>query len=640
MKCLLFGFLFCFPMLFHAQEIKVPNKAELYYQKGRKAFLRGDFNKAIVHFDRALKKFPNYYLAKKYKAYSFHNLEDYKTADLAYHDLLEKNPKDKDVLLQRARLKRTIQQFDQAIQLYQQYAALEEDATKIQNTTSTINNLLFIIKATRNPVDFTPELLPTSINSQNSEYLPALSADGNQLIFTRRINRQEDFYQSVKSNGTWQESSPIESLNTAGNEGAFCILPDAKWIIFTACNRRDSYGGCDLYISQFKNGAWVKPKNLGPEINSRAKDFQPSISSDGQTLVFCSNRKGGKGKTDIWISEKKDDGQWSKPINMGDSINTASEDESPFIHPDGSTMYFMSKGHPGMGDFDLFLTRKGAFGQWTKPINMGYPINSPGNEGALHVAPDGETAFYASDRKYFPDPFKMRRKNEFYELDIYTFTLDSSLRALPTRIVFGRVINAKNKAGLKASVDIFDPEHPERNRSFRTDDEGKFSFPLVQGFPYGLHVGSKGYDIYSDRLYYQADVMGDSLLVIALNPIPDDQREHINRPIILQNVFFNTGSTELLNTSHTELDKLVQFLKTSPDIQIEIHGHTDDIGNDASNQILSEKRAQAVYLYLLKSGLAQSRLKYIGFGESKPISHNNTESGRSKNRRVEFILIK
>lgn len=267
--------------------------------------------------------------------------------------------------------------------------------------------IAFRREAMANPVPFSPANMGPAINSDLDEYLPTLTADGSMLIFTRyhRGHMAEDFFSSRRrtlpdnpDSLVWAKAVRMaEPLNSDENEGAGCISQDGRILYFTACNRPDGAGRCDLYISYRKNGGWSTPQNLGPAVNTSGYETQPCLSIDGQTLYFVSDRSGGQGGLDIWRSTLVE-GRWSKPVNLGPGINTAGDEKSPFISFDNQSLYFASNGLVGMGGLDLFVCRRTADTLWSQPQNLGYPINTSGDESSLIVSPDGRTAIFSSDQ--------------------------------------------------------------------------------------------------------------------------------------------------------------------------------------------------------------------------------------------------
>lgn len=328
-----------------------------------------------------------------------------------------------DLLFDQRRYAEAIRHFERFLQLDAHHKRWRDDAQR------NIGIAQFRLDAMAHPVDFRPENLGTAVNSVDDDYLPAITADGTTLIFTRRSPRtasttantpeEEDFFLSrCDSHGVWGTAQRMDPpVNTTDNEGAQCISYDGRIMLFTACGRRDGAGRCDLYQSVWHNGRWGKPRNMGPVINTGHWESQPSLSADGKALYFVSDRPGGYGGTDIWVC-RRHDGGWGAPENLGPAINTAGNEAGPFIHYDGQTLYFSSTGHTGMGGCDLFVSRHQADGSWSEPQNLGYPVNTEGDESRLVVSADGRTAYFASDH------LGGLGKN-----DIYRFDLPEPLRA-------------------------------------------------------------------------------------------------------------------------------------------------------------------------------------------------------------------
>ncbi len=482
----------------------------------------------------------------------------------------------------------------------------------------------FSIQALQHPVAFKPINMGPEINTADDEYLPVATADESELIFTRKIGNNEDFYKSLKMNGKWQRATYLsDQINTPEyNEGAQSISQDGKYLFFTGCNRPDGLGRCDIYIAQKKGDDWGKPFDLSPPINTPGWESQPSISADGRTLYFVSNRKGGYGGYDIWKSTLTSVG-WGEPENLGPNINTSFDEQSPFIHPDDSTLYFSSNGWPGMGGKDLFMSRLGKDGKWKKPENLGYPINSSGDENGLSVTANGAYAFFSSNNL-----------NGYGGYDIYTFELPRNLRPHLVTYVKGKVLDVKTKAPLEAAVEIIDLQKNQPVYQDYSDLlQGTFLATLTSGKNYGLNISKSGYLFYSENFSLVGrETKNPFIITVLLQPI------EIGNKVVLNNIFFDTNKFDLKPESIAELQKLVEFLNVNPAVHIEISGHTDNVGNDQLNQTLSENRAKAVYEYLIASQVNAARLVYKGYGKTQPIAPNTSDEGRQKNRRTEFMI--
>lgn len=493
------------------------------------------------------------------------------------------------------------------------------------------SEVYFTQDAKANPQEIELERLSANINTEFSEYLPAFSADGQTLIYTTRDNRQEDFYISYFDGENFSQGTPLLDLNTSNNEGAHCLSPDGEYLFFTGCHMQDSQGGCDLYITTKQDSQWIKPVNMGPTVNSRNWDAQPSLSPDGKRLYFASERKGGKGKSDIWYVDFKD-GKWGQPINAGDAINTEGNEASPYIHLDGQTLYFRSDGHVGMGDYDLFLSRWDK-NEWGEAQNLGYPINSTGSEGALSVSTDGKYAYYASD---------VDNDNT----DIFRFELPEELKPQKVTYFKAQVFDAESKDPMKAVVEVYDIVADEKYMSDMTNSAGYLLASVPERSQYSIHVSAAGYIFYSDNIVWQdtTSVNSPQELKIYLQkiekPVVATNNKKETAPVILRNIFFETGSDQLLSSSDFEINKLSKILEESPEAKIRITGYTDNVGSDADNQTLSLNRATSVKNALIEKSIDASRIMVQGLGEANPIDTNDTEEGRKNNRRVEFALIR
>ena len=471
---------------------------------------------------------------------------------------------------------------------------------------------------------FAPQNLGDSINTTNLEYFPSLTIDGHHMIFTRRIDNDEDFYESNFIDGKWSKAKPLGGkVNTNLNEGAQNISQDGQLLVFTGCNYPEGQGSCDLYFSIKTNTGWSEAQNLGPVVNTDFWESSPSLSPDKKDLYFASSRAGGYGGRDIWVTHHLPNGKWGRPENLGPTINTGGDESCPFIHADNQTLYFNSNGHTGYGMTDLFLSRKVNDSTWSEAENLGYPINTIDDEGSLIVAADGKTAYYASD--------KTAGKGG---LDIYTFQLREDIRPVKTLWVKGKVFDKKTGAGLPSALELTDVNSRQRVSRLQTDEDGNYLVTLPVGKDYAFSVNRKGYLFYSDNFSLAVNTTdSDYTKNIPLQPI------EAGAEIVLKNIFFDIKKTDLKPTSMVELDKLVALLNDNPKLKIQIDGHTDNIGQPKDNLLLSNNRAKAVVDYLVSKGISPQRLTYKGFGAQKPVADNSTENGRAMNRRTALSVI-
>lgn len=472
---------------------------------------------------------------------------------------------------------------------------------------------------------FAPQNMGPAINTPESEYFPSLTIDSKEIVFTRRVNgTNEDFFRSRKDNDQWEKSIPIEGeVNTPQNEAAQNISQDGQWLVFTGCNRQDGFGSCDIYISYLDKNGWSEGINLGGWINSDQWESQPCLSPDKRDLYFASRRHGGLGGIDIYVSHMQDNGKWGEPENMGPDINTSGDEQCPFIHADNQTLYFTSNYWQGYGDEDLFFVKRGPNGDWSKPVNLGYPINTINREATLFVDASGRTAYYASDRS-----------DSKGGMDIYSFELREDLRPNKTLWVKGRVFDKKTTKGLPSAVELIDFSGKQALSKVQTDEQGNYLITLPVGKDYVFNVNRKGYLFYSDNFFLsQHDQDSVYEKNIPLQPI------EANASIVLNNVFFDVNKFDLKPESQIELDKIVQLLKDNPTVKIEISGHTDNAGKPSDNLTLSNNRAKTVVSYLINKQVSPQRLSYKGFGETRPVADNKTPENKAKNRRTELKVV-
>ncbi|MFO7874757.1 MAG: OmpA family protein [Bacteroidales bacterium] len=526
-------------------------------------------------------------------------------------------------------------QYEEARQVLKRF--LEMDGigeTMLDRGTAYLERSEFAMKAVSDPVPFEPQNAGPAINSRHSEYSPALTADEQTLIFTReqpledvsgRPSRHyyEDFYISHYRDGGWSEAENLgPPINTPDNEGAQSVTADGRQIYFTACNRPDGIGSCDIYHASREGGNWDRPINAGRPLNSASWDSQPSISVDGQTIYFASSREGSKGPMDIWKAEQAKDGSWKPPENLGDVINTEGSELSPFIHHDNETLYFASDGHLGLGGLDVFYSRRDQAGNWSEPVNIGYPVNTHGDEFGLIVTASGKAAWFSSDIE-----------GGYGESDLYTFDLYEEARPRPVTYMKGYVRDAVNGEPLAADFELIDVEEGILLSAATSDPaDGSFLAAIPTGRDIALNVSKEGYLFFSEHFSYAGETTAAEpyLRDIELQPV------ETGRPVVLRNIFFDHDSHRLKERSFPELEKLLHFMQNNPELHIEVSGHTDSTGTQEYNRQLSEKRARAVVDYLTNKGISPERITYKGYGNSRPIASDETPEGRARNRRTEF----
>ncbi len=609
---------------------KVNKKAGEVYGQAYEEAQEGKYKESIAHLNEALRldpKFVDVYLSR---AGIYANLKDYTASVNDFNTAFEMDPVySSTYLLPYSISLAGTGAFTKALKAVNDFLSntgLNKQSIQAGNYRKGVYEFAIDYEA-KHPAGnyiFSPVNLGDSINSDALEYFPSLTIDGSKMIFTRRVNNDEDFYESNFKNGQWSRAMPVSGkINTNFNEGAQNISQDGQWLIFTGCNYPEGQGSCDLYIAyKTKKGTWSEPENIGPIVNTDFWESSPTLSPDKKDLYFASSQQGGYGGRDIWVTHRLNNGKWSRPKNLGPEINTSADEGCPFIHADNQTLYFNSNGHPGYGLTDLYLSRKINDSTWSIPENLGYPINTIDDEGSLIVASDGKTSYYASDRG-----------NTKGGLDLYSFELKEDIRAARTLWVSGKVFDKKTKEGIPSTVELTEINSRRLISRLQTDEDGNYLVTLPAGKEYAFNVNRKGYLFYSDNFSLTDNKIDSSLIVdIPLQPI------ETGASIILKNIFFDVNKFQLKQESLTELDNVVLMLNENPAIRIQISGHTDNVGKDADNSALSQNRAKAVMGYLLSKNIDPKRITYKGFGATKPVASNDNDAGKALNRRTELAV--
>ncbi|MBK0402705.1 OmpA family protein [Adhaeribacter sp. BT258] len=623
-----------------AQSEKVSSnvpRAVLMYQRSMDAAKDRNFDKAIELMENAIKRDPKFgeaylrmggyfkLLGNKAKAY-----ENYKKGI----SLLPFNPALVNDYLVAGDLSMNTGDYLTAEENYSNYLKSSPKNPKLNPYAELqIKNCQFAQKAIQRPVEFKPRRLGTHINQFTYQYFPNVTADQRYFLYTGRgagTEADENLYISERTpEGEWSNPASVSPLiNTVHNEGAGTISGDGKTLVFTSCDRPDSQGDCDLYISVKQGNQWSKPRNLGHIVNSSSWDSQPALSADGRILYFASLRKNGSyGQEDIWVTRLQENGQWSAAVNAGPTINTSGKDMAPFIHASGTTLYFTSDGHVGMGGLDAYETHL-TDNVWSTPQNLGYPLNTYEDEGSVFISSNNVKGYYS---RQLTNPNSGKRSIDIFEFDVPPAWKSKDA----TTYAEGRVYDAATKKPIKADLQLYDISTDELEQQVSSDQvTGEYTIVLKEGGQYAMYASSEGYLLKSMSFdYTNKKDFNPLMLDIYLDPVRSGSS------IVLNNIFFPTGEFNLDPKSKTELKKLVTFMNRNATIIVEISGHTDDVGSDANNQVLSQKRAQSVTTFLTSNGVSKNRIKAIGYGETKPAVPNNTDANRQQNRRIEFRIL-
>jgi outer membrane protein OmpA-like peptidoglycan-associated protein/tetratricopeptide (TPR) repeat protein len=628
------------PTLLQAQwynSNKVDEKAMKLFDGSYQAMLEGQPSTALKLLDKALQLDDRFVDAWLSRAEVYANLKNYAASVNDY----EKGLRLDSVYARAYLLPYSISlagtgRFGDALQAVNRFLATPGLSDKSQATGRyRQKSYQFALDDTRqHPAGnyvFAPRNMGDSLNTAALEYFPSLTIDGRTLIFTRRVNKDEDFYESQWTNlplpqagGQWGKARPLGGrINTNFNEGAQNISQDGQLLVFTGCNYPEGQGSCDLYLAQRTKTGWTEPQNLGGLVNTDYWESSPSLSPDKRVLYFASNFPEGYGGKDIYVTRRLPNGKWSRPQNLGPTINTSGDEGCPFIHADNQTLFFNSDGHPGYGKTDLFMARKLTDSTWAPPVNLGYPVNTIDEQGSLIVAADGRTAIYASEDT-----------GTRGGLDLYAFTLREDIRPARTLWVKGRVFDKKTGKGLSSSVELADVQRRQLVSRLQTDEEGNYLVTLPVGNTFAFSAAHPGYLFYSAQFSLQPQAPDSVFTVdIPLEPILP------GATVVLRNIFFDSKKFDLKPESVVELDKLVLLLNENPRLKILLAGHTDSVGKAKDNLLLSNNRAKAVVGYLVSKGIAAGRLSFRGFGAAKPLANNGTEAGRTQNRRTEMSVV-
>ncbi len=521
----------------------------------------------------------------------------------------------------------------------------------------TLQHLKNAEKYLANPISIEIKNLGGSINSPYPDYAPVISADESVLLFTSRRPGStggklagdglayEDVYISEKApDGSWSAPRNLGApVNTAVHDACIALSADGQTLFLF-----NSENGGDIFQSRLKGSRWLAPKNLGSPINS--KHWEPSVclSADERTLFFVSDRPGGLGGRDIYMCRRLPNGKWSSPINLGPPVNTPYDEDGPFFHPDGKTLFFSSNGPASMGGFDIFRTELRPDSTWAPPVNLGYPINTPGDDIYFVLSASGLHGYYASEREdsygekdlYLVDFSTLKVEEppvaEKKEEDLQISSEPATLTFRPNlTLVTGIIFDAETQAPLEATITIVDNVKGDTVAVLTSNAAtGKYLISLPAGRNYGIAVTAEGYAFHSENfIVEEAQGYREVRKDIGLNKYKS------GTVIILKNIFFDFDKATLRPESKAELERVYQLLVENPKMKVRIAGHTDSMGSDEYNQRLSEARAKSVYEYLIQRGISADRLSYIGYGESRPIDTNDTEEGRQNNRRVELEIL-
>lgn len=668
-------FLSIVPLLVTAQRDTVstaPLAAE-YYRDGEVALLNKNFKQAQKLFAAAIKINPEFIAAQRGLAISYEAINDYRTAAETYREALFLAPQFSRAMYYEAAMAHyKAGYFAKALDYFKQYERLQKfpieefgfnGQKELNIEDKYVRRLQGNIVATQISMDSLQYAsvkevfnLGKNINTGGDEYFPFLSNDQKTIFYTHRRDEKADedlFIAKVRGTSWGMGNAAGITFNSGKNEGMTTLVRDGRTVYFTACGREEVKGACDIWEGEVKGTKISKEKPLKGYSNSDRWDSQASISCDGRLLFFASNRAGGYGGTDIWMSKRETDGSWSTPENLGANVNTPDDEEAPFITNDGKTIYFSSTGHLGMGEQDIFMCHRTDEGVWSVPFNLGPPVNTPHRELGFFLSADGKIGYFASNRPEGKGG-----------MDIYNFELPEQLYNEPITMVEGFVKDSTFKLPVSTTLYV------KNGEPIVTDERGRFfiCLPAKEFFEFDIREPTfipyhqkKMIPEWDNRQFLSLDILLQSNQMLVKSPAPIEEKiapveakieekkeeefipeeeeeiaeEKQKRNVIKKfqyTIYYDFDKFSLTRRVLDELDNFLSSIKRSRITKVEVIGYADYIGEEAYNMMLSEKRAKSVALYITNNGISVDDMYIEGRGEVR--------DGREpkENRRVDVVI--
>jgi outer membrane protein OmpA-like peptidoglycan-associated protein len=616
----------------------IDGRAIKLFQEGEELTISRRYDEAIAKFQAAISREPSFLEAYVKASQIFITLgrldEAEKIAIVGKAKLSGKNAKPKNhadygwlfsnLYLKQGRFTEAFRQFQEVDPLF------DEAFKKSLYYTQMKAKIDFLSTQLDKAQTIEKEMLMSPLNEFQLQYFPVLTANGEQILFTKRdgtgnFDKEDIFTAFLTPDNKWTKPQSIaQTINSPYNEGTCSITADGNILIYTSCDAPDSHGSCDLYVAYRVNGSWQRPTNMGPKVNSRSWDSQPSLSADGRILFFSSNRRGGFGGNDIWYTVRMNDGSWSEAKNLGSTVNTDKDEISPFMFFNNEILFFASDGHQGFGGMDIFLSRV-KNGVFQTPENLGLPINDHLDQVALFITAQKDYAYYtelntsdgSKDRSFL---YRFRFPTDIYIGENLTVTE-------------GKVFNSKTGQPISATLSLVSLTNDSTLYQFQSDGKtGDFMMLYPDKAISGLYVERQGYlpkiyNVERDKIKNVKD------LKVELVPVSSGEE------FVFENVFFDFDKFDLKPESVSSLKRLKKFLLENPNVNILISGHTDNVGSAGYNQNLSLQRAKSVQSYLVKEGLHPGRMLVEGKGDKEPMVPNTTPENQALNRRITIKVL-
>jgi len=631
-KILKFSFLFSFSCLL--ADPAVAQSTRQLLKRGNKFYGDEIYRSAIPFYEQVLTKDPDNATALFRAGVSYISFDKEKASDYIYKAQRLKPKVSSDVEYWLGRIDHLNYKFDEAIAHYRLYdARLKKNDERKEELARLIQQSRNAKTQFDNPKDIFVKNLGPTVNTSQSEHSPVIASDDNYLLFTSRAENVtggkadqygeyfEDIFETRRSGPeNFDKPAPIPNINSKFHDAAIQLFDnDTKLLLY-----RDENNG-DFYYSTRENNTWSAPKSLGSNINTANYEGDAYITPDGKQLFYSTSHYSENGDKDIYVSQRDKNGNWGKPKSLGNVINSKDDDDSPYLTADGKTMYFTSRGHNSMGGYDVFETHLDSVSRrWTKPQNMGYPINTPDDDAYYRLSPDGSYAYLSS-----------YRMGGYGEKDIWTINYIRNV------LVRGRVYDLRDKATIPGVELVFSGQQADRKAiSFRDVTKpatGDYGVTLLSGRTYQISVTKDGRTIATEEL--EVPVITNDTTVFEKDFYVPFVDSAATKRFAFRKVYYDTDEYDLRPESIQELDNIISILKANPTINISVDGHTDARATADYNVQLGNNRAKAAYEYLLKNGISDARMIMVSYGERRPVASNDSPENMQLNRRTEFTII-